>query len=160
MQDCLSKQLFIEKHKVTGQNVDIYTFQMILRFVVKAFEEERCLLLLEVYDRYKLLLHKNDLNIVIDSDKDMSKLLHFTQLIFNMLKSFLDRALLCYVPKKNNLGRLIYRNDADVLGSCHSLFLANHRLSNQIALMEKANLKLTNTISSLITDDLKEEQEA
>jgi hypothetical protein len=77
-----------------------------------------------------------------------------------MLKSFLDRALLCYVPKKNNLGRLIYRNDAAVLGRCHSLFLANHRLSNQIALMEKANLKLTNTISSLITDDLKEEQEA
>jgi hypothetical protein len=29
LQDCLSKQLFIEKHKVTGQNVDIYTFQMI-----------------------------------------------------------------------------------------------------------------------------------
>jgi hypothetical protein len=51
----------------------------------------------------------------------------------------------------------IYRNDADVLGSCHSLFLANHRSSNQIALMEKANLKLTNTISSLITDDLKKE---
>ena len=50
---------------------------------------------------------------------------------------------MCYVPKKKNLGRLIYRNDADVLGSCHSLFLANHRL------------KLTNTISSLITDDLK-----
>jgi hypothetical protein len=36
--------------------------------------------------------------------------------------------------------------DADVLGSCHSLFLANHRSSNQIALMEKENLKLTNTI--------------
>jgi hypothetical protein len=50
---------------------------------------------------------------------------------------------------------LIYRNDADVLGSCHSLFLANHHSSNQIALMEKENLKLTNTISSLITDDLK-----
>jgi hypothetical protein len=33
--------------------------------------------------------------------------------------------------------------------------LANHRSSNQIALMEKENLKLTNTISSLITDDLK-----
>jgi hypothetical protein len=49
---------------------------MILRFVVKAFEEESSLLLPEVYDRYKLLLHKNvnDLNIVIDSDKDMSKL--------------------------------------------------------------------------------------
>jgi hypothetical protein len=40
-------------------------------------------------------------------------------------------ALLCYVPKKKNLGRLIYRNDADVLGSCHSLFLANHRSLNQ-----------------------------
>jgi hypothetical protein len=66
-----------------------------------------------------------------------------------MLKSVLDRALLCYVPKKKNLGRLIYRNDADVLGSCHSLFLANHRSSNQIALMEKENLKLTNNISSL-----------
>ena len=39
LQDCLSKQLFIEKQKVTGQNVDIYTFQMILQFVVKAFEE-------------------------------------------------------------------------------------------------------------------------
>ena len=64
LQDCLSKQLFIEKHKVTGQNVDIYTFQMILQFVVKAFEEESSLLLPEVYDRYKLLLHKNDLNIV------------------------------------------------------------------------------------------------
>jgi hypothetical protein len=50
--------------KVTGQNVDIYTFQMILQFVVKAFEESS-LLLPEVYDRYKLLLHKNDLNIVI-----------------------------------------------------------------------------------------------
>ena len=124
LQDCLSKQLFIEKHKVTGQNVDIYTFQMILQFVIKAFEEESSLLLPEVYDRYKLLLHKNDLNIVIDSDKV-------------------------------NLGRLIYRNDADVLGSCHSLFLANHRSSNQIALMEKENLKLTNKISSLITDDLK-----
>jgi hypothetical protein len=32
----------------------------------------------------------------------------------------------------------------------HSLFLANHHSSNQIALMEKENLKLTNTISSLI----------
>jgi hypothetical protein len=70
LQDCLSKQLFIEKHKVTGQNVDIYTFQMILQFVVKAFEEESSLLLPEVYNRYKLLLHKNDLNIVIDSDKE------------------------------------------------------------------------------------------
>ena len=84
---------------------------MILQFVVKAFEEESSLLLPEVYDRCKLLLHKNDLNIVIDSDKDMSKLLHFTQLIFNMLKSVLGRALLCYVPNKKNLGRLIYRND-------------------------------------------------
>jgi hypothetical protein len=37
LQDCLSKQLFIEKHIVTGQNVDIYTFQMILQFVVKSF---------------------------------------------------------------------------------------------------------------------------
>jgi hypothetical protein len=90
---------------------------MILQFVIKAFEEESSLLLPEVYDRYKLLLHKNDLNIVIDSDKDMSKLLHFTQLIFDMLKSVLGRALLCYVPKKKNLGRLIYRNDADVLGT-------------------------------------------
>jgi hypothetical protein len=45
---------------------------MILRFVVKAFEEESSLLLPEVYDRCKLLLHKNDLNIVIDSDKDMN----------------------------------------------------------------------------------------
>jgi hypothetical protein len=51
-----------------------------------------------------------------------------------MLKSVLGRALLCYVPKKKNLGRLIYRNDADVLGSYHSLFLANHRSLNQIAL--------------------------
>jgi hypothetical protein len=33
--------------------------------------------------------------------------------------------------------------------------LANHRSSNQIALMEKENLKLKNIISSLITDDLK-----
>jgi hypothetical protein len=72
-----------------------------------------------------------------------------------MLKSVLGRALLCYLPKKKNLGRLIYRNDADVLGSCHSLFLANHGSSTQIALMEKENLKLTNKISSLITDDLK-----
>ena len=40
---------------------------MILQFVVKAFEEESSLLLPEVYDRYKLLLHKNDLNIVIDT---------------------------------------------------------------------------------------------
>ena len=31
-----------------------------------------------------------------------------------MLKSVLGRALLCYVPKKKNLGRLIYRNDADI----------------------------------------------
>jgi hypothetical protein len=30
-----------------------------------------------------------------------------------------------------------------------SIFLANHRSSNQIALMEKENLKLTNKISSL-----------
>ena len=130
-----------------------------MQCVVKAFEEESSLLLPEVYDKYKLLLHKNDLNIVIDSDKDMSKLLHFTQLIFNMLKSVLGRALLCYVPKKKNLGCLIYRNDADVLGSCHSLCLANHRSLNQIALMEKEkNLKLTNTISSLITDDLRRTQ--
>jgi hypothetical protein len=57
--------------------------------------------------------------------------------------------------KRKNLGRLIYRNGADVLGSCHSLLLANHRSSNQIALMEKEILKLTNTISSLITDDLR-----
>jgi hypothetical protein len=78
-------------------------------------------LLPEVYDRYKLLLHKNDLNIVIDSDKDMSKLLHFTQLIFDMLKCVLGRALLCYVPKKKNLGRLIYSNDADVLSETYNL---------------------------------------
>jgi hypothetical protein len=77
LQDCLSKQLFNEKQKVTGQNVDIYTFQMILRFVVKAFELESSLLLPEVYDRYKLLLHKNDLDIVIDSDKDMSSMKRF-----------------------------------------------------------------------------------
>jgi hypothetical protein len=43
----------------------------------------------------------------------------------------------------------------DVLGSCHSLFLANHRSSNQIALMEKENLKLTNKMSYLITGDIK-----
>ena len=57
--------------------------------------------------------------------------------------------------KKKNLGCLIYRNGADILGSCYSLLLANHRSSNQIALMEKENLKLKNIISSLITDDLK-----
>ena len=39
LQDCLSKQLFIEKHKVTGQNVDIYAFQMILQFVVNALKK-------------------------------------------------------------------------------------------------------------------------
>jgi hypothetical protein len=33
--------------------------------------------------------------------------------------------------------------------------LAYHRSSNQIAVMEKENLKLKNIISSLITDDLK-----
>ena len=117
LQHCLSKQLFIEKQKVTGQIVDICTFQMILRFVVKAFEEESSLLLPEVYDKYKFLLHTNvnDLNIVIDSDKDMSKLLHCTQWISNMLRYVLGRSLLCYVPKKKNLGRLIYRNGADVL---------------------------------------------
>ena len=37
LQDCLSKQLFIEKHKVTGQNVDIYSFQMILQFCHQSF---------------------------------------------------------------------------------------------------------------------------
>lgn len=157
LQNCLSKQLFIEKQKVTVLNVDIYTFQVILQFVAEAFEKERFLLLPEVFDRYKLMLHTNvnNLNIVIDSDKNMSKLLHCIQWIFNMLKSVLGRALLCYVPKKKNLGRLIYRNGADVLGSCHSLLLANHRSSNQIALMEKENLKLTNKISSFITNDLK-----
>jgi hypothetical protein len=41
----------------------------------KLLKKRGSLLLPEVYDRYKLLLHKNDLNIVIDSDKDMSKLL-------------------------------------------------------------------------------------
>jgi hypothetical protein len=41
---------------------------MILQFVVKAFEEESSLHLPEVYDRYKLLLNKNDLNIVIDAN--------------------------------------------------------------------------------------------
>ena len=76
-------------------------------------------------------------------------------LIQCMLKSVLSRALLCYVPKKKNLGCLIYRNGADVLGSCYSLLLAYHRSSNQIAVMEKENLKLKNIISSLITDDLK-----
>ena len=85
----------------------------------------------------------------------MSKLLHCTQWIFIMLKSVFGRAFLCFVPKKKNLGRLIYRNGADVLGSSHSLYLANHRSSNQIALMEEENLKLTNNISYLITDDLK-----
>jgi hypothetical protein len=73
---------------------------MILQFVVKAFEEESSLLLPEVYDRYKLLLHKNDLNIVIDSDKDMSKLLHFTQLIFNMLKSSSWQSFIVLCTKK------------------------------------------------------------
>ena len=74
---------------------------MILRFVVKTFEEESSLFLPEVYDRYKLLLHKNvnDLNTIIDRNKDMSKLLHCTQWIFNMLKSVLGRALLRYAPK-------------------------------------------------------------
>jgi hypothetical protein len=60
-----------------------------------------------------------------------------------MVKAFM-LSVLCYVPKKKNLGRLIYRNGADVLGSCHSLLLANHRSSNQIALMEKESLKLKN----------------
>ena len=116
---------------------------MILRFVVKTFEEESSLFVPEVY---KLLLHKNvnDLNTIIDRDKDMSKLLHCTQWIFNMLKYVLGRALLCYVPKTKNLGRLIYRNGADVLRSFHSLLLANHRSSIQIAQMEKENLKLRN----------------
>ena len=61
LQDCLSKQLFIENHKVTGQNVDIYTFQMILQFVVKAFEEESSLLYLNrnfiFREIYKIVLH-------------------------------------------------------------------------------------------------------
>jgi hypothetical protein len=60
-----------------------------------------------------------------------------------------------YVPKTKNLGRLIYRNDADDLRSFHSLLLASHRSSNQIAQMEKENLKLTNKMSSLITGDIK-----
>ena len=96
----------------------------------------------------------NDLNTIIDRDKDMSKLLHCTQWIFNMLKSVFGRALLRNVPKKKNLGRLIYRNGADILRGFHSLLLANHRSSNQIAQMEKENLKLTNKISSLITGDI------
>jgi hypothetical protein len=72
-----------------------------------------------------------------------------------MLKSVLGRALLCYVPKTKNLGRLIYRNGADDLRSFHSLLLASHRSSNQIAQMEKENLKLTNKMSYLITGDIK-----
>ena len=131
---------------------------MILRFVVKTFEEESSLFVPEVY---KLLLHKNvnDLNTIIDRDKDMSKLLHCTQWIFNMLKYVLGRALLCYVPKTKNLGRLIYRNGADVLRSFHSLLLANHRSSIQIAQMEKENLKLTNKTFFSYYRWYKEEQE-
>jgi hypothetical protein len=50
------------------------------------------------------------------------------------------------VDLKNLISTIkIVNIDADVLGSCHSLFLANHRSSNQITLMEKENLKLTNT---------------
>ena len=41
-----------------------------------------------------------------------------------------------------------------MLCTIHSLFLANHRSSNQIAQREKENLKLTNKISSLITGDI------
>jgi hypothetical protein len=48
---------------------------MILRFVFKAFEEESSLLLPEVYDRYKLLLHKN-VNVL--DDQGFSFLVHNT----------------------------------------------------------------------------------
>jgi hypothetical protein len=48
---------------------------MILQFVIKAFEEESSLLLPEVYDRYKLLLHKNDLNFGLMSD-DLPKIVN------------------------------------------------------------------------------------
>jgi hypothetical protein len=71
------------------------------------------------------------------------------QLKLSISGNLLGRALLCYVPKKKNLGRLIYRNDADVLGSCHSLFLANHRSSNQIALMESFDDKLQYHLKSI-----------
>ena len=85
----------------------------------------------------------------------MSKLLHFTQLIFNMLKSSSWQSFIVLCTKKEKPWSSDIQKWCRCFRKLPFTIFGKSCSSNQIALMEKENLKLTNTISSLITDDLK-----
>ena len=141
------------------ENIDFYSFRKLLEFVISPFSEDRVLLLPVLFDKYKVLLQKNinDFEFSV-ADEEIRKLSHSSQWIFKMVKAKLGKSLLFYVPKKKNLGRMLYRNGTDILNGLHSLLSENQKTLDQRLQKQKQNQNLTEKIASLISGEIKKDR--
>ncbi|CAC5418641.1 unnamed protein product [Mytilus coruscus] len=98
---CLENFTVIDTEKVTTENIDSFSFRSVLESVINSFVEEKALLLPNLYEQYKCILHKNAKKLGLCVEQ---KVFHRPQWLFTMLKSCLGRALSYYVPKEKNLG--------------------------------------------------------
>ncbi|CAG2204294.1 unnamed protein product [Mytilus edulis] len=148
---CLENFTIIDTEKVTTENIDLFSFRSVLESVINSFVEEKALLLPNLFEKYKCILHKNANKLGLCVEQ---KVFHRPQWLFTMLKSCLGRALSYYVPKKKNLGRMIYRNGTDIFGCLHALVVENCKCIEDNKRLKKESIiqaeKLASTNSQCV----------
>ena len=86
-------------------NLDLFTFQEILEFVVDSFLKEKVILMSNLYNHYKdKILMNADVYCIQVSEFELNNLCHSTQWLFRMLKIKLGSSLLCFTPKNKKCG--------------------------------------------------------
>ncbi|CAC5415614.1 unnamed protein product [Mytilus coruscus] len=145
---CLENFTVIDTEKVTTENIDSFSFRSVLESVINSFVEEKALLLPNLYEQYKCILHKNAKKLGLC----VEQVFHRPQWLFTMLKSCLGRALSYYVPKKKNLGRMIYRNGTDIFGCLHTVVVENLKCIDDNKRLKKESIiqaeKMASTVSA------------
>ncbi|CAG2223496.1 unnamed protein product [Mytilus edulis] len=147
---CLENFTIIDTEKVTTENIDLFSFRSVLESVINSFVEEKALLLPNLFEKYKCILHKNANKLGLCVEQ---KVFHRPQWLFTMLKSCLGRALSYYVPKKKNLGRMIYRNGTDIFGCLHALVVENCKCIEDNKRLKKESIIQAEKLASTVSEE-------
>ncbi|CAC5419985.1 unnamed protein product [Mytilus coruscus] len=149
------KNPIIDTEKVTTENIDSFSFRSVLESVINSFVEEKALLLPNLYEQYKCILHKNAKKLGLCVEQ---KVFHRPQWLFTMLKSCLGRALSYYVPKKKNLGRMIYRNGTDIFGCLHTVVVENLKCIDDNKRLKKRKYNSSRKMASTVSAESRKKQ--
>ncbi|CAC5371099.1 unnamed protein product [Mytilus coruscus] len=144
---CLENFTVIDTEKVTTENIDSFSFRSVLESVINSFCRRKCL----AFTNFT-----NSINVFYKNAKKLglcrAEGFHRPQWLFTMLKSCLGRALSYYVPKKKNLGRMIYRNGTDIFGCLHTVVVENLKCIDDNKRFKKESIiqaeKMASTVSA------------